>query len=110
MFCELSESAVLANDRRAAAVQTVRMFKTNFRLLITGTPLQNNLHELWALLNFLLPEVGWQVGYGDEQQCGLMMWLPLLCTCAHLRHVSAMQPCPLLPGARVAGVCVGGGL
>ena len=33
------------------------MFKTNFRLLITGTPLQNNLHELWALLNFLLPEV-----------------------------------------------------
>lgn len=39
--------------------QTVRMFHTNFRLLITGTPLQNNLHELWALLNFLLPEVGW---------------------------------------------------
>ena len=22
-----------------------------------GTPLQNNLHELWALLNFLMPEV-----------------------------------------------------
>jgi SWI/SNF-related matrix-associated actin-dependent regulator of chromatin subfamily A member 5 len=39
------------------ALQTVRMFKTNYRLLITGTPLQNNLHELWALLNFLLPEV-----------------------------------------------------
>ncbi len=39
------------------ALQTVRMLKTNYRLLITGTPLQNNLHELWALLNFLLPEV-----------------------------------------------------
>ena len=38
-------------------LQTVRMYKTNYRLLITGTPLQNNLHELWALLNFLLPEV-----------------------------------------------------
>jgi SNF2 family DNA or RNA helicase len=25
--------------------------------LITGTPLQNNLHELWALLNFLLPQI-----------------------------------------------------
>lgn len=35
----------------------VRVFKTDYRLLITGTPLQNNLHELWALLNFLLPEV-----------------------------------------------------
>uniref|UniRef100_A0A915MIE9 Uncharacterized protein n=1 Tax=Meloidogyne javanica TaxID=6303 RepID=A0A915MIE9_MELJA len=30
--------------------------KMENRLLITGTPLQNNLHELWALLNFLLPE------------------------------------------------------
>ncbi|KAJ1724300.1 chromatin remodeling complex Adenosinetriphosphatase [Coemansia erecta] len=35
----------------------VRMFSSKRRLLITGTPLQNNLHELWALLNFLLPDV-----------------------------------------------------
>ena len=36
---------------------TVRSFVSTHRLLITGTPLQNNLHELWALLNFLLPDV-----------------------------------------------------
>lgn len=30
--------------------------------MITGTPLQNNLHELWALLNFLLPDV-----FGDSE-------------------------------------------
>ncbi|PKA62262.1 putative chromatin-remodeling complex ATPase chain [Apostasia shenzhenica] len=37
--------------------KTMRLYSTNYRLLITGTPLQNNLHELWALLNFLLPEI-----------------------------------------------------
>jgi len=37
--------------------QTVRQFNAMYRLLLTGTPLQNNLHELWALLNFLLPDV-----------------------------------------------------
>jgi hypothetical protein len=41
----------------ARPLQVVRQLKTNYRLLITGTPLQNNLHELWALLNFLLPEI-----------------------------------------------------
>ncbi|KAG0198407.1 hypothetical protein BGX33_012360, partial [Mortierella sp. NVP41] len=37
--------------------QIIRAFNSKNRLLITGTPLQNNLHELWALLNFLLPDV-----------------------------------------------------
>ncbi len=35
----------------------VRQFRAKHRLLLTGTPLQNNLHELWALLNFLMPEI-----------------------------------------------------
>lgn len=35
----------------------LREFKSRNRMLITGTPLQNNLHELWALLNFLLPDI-----------------------------------------------------
>jgi hypothetical protein len=37
--------------------QMVRLFDSQNRLLLTGTPLQNNLHELWALLNFLLPDI-----------------------------------------------------
>lgn len=32
-------------------------FQSVFRLLQTRTPLQNNLSELWALLNFLLPKI-----------------------------------------------------
>ncbi|RVW55477.1 putative ATP-dependent DNA helicase CHR12 [Vitis vinifera] len=27
------------------------------RLLLTGTPIQNSLQELWSLLNFLLPSI-----------------------------------------------------
>lgn len=37
--------------------QVLRDFTSRNRLLITGTPLQNNLHELWSLLNFLLPDI-----------------------------------------------------
>jgi SNF2 family DNA or RNA helicase len=36
--------------------RTLVKFDTNHRLLITGTPLQNSLRELWALLNFIMPE------------------------------------------------------
>lgn len=30
---------------------------TKYRLLLTGTPLMNDLSELWSLLNFLLPSI-----------------------------------------------------
>ena len=54
----------------------VRIFRSSNRLLLTGTPLQNNLHELWALLNFLMPDVfsssqefdEWFSSSGDNQQ------------------------------------------
>ena len=42
------------------------MFATHFRLLISGTPLQNNLHELWAMLNFLLPDIFSEADTFDE--------------------------------------------
>ncbi|ROK15740.1 Lymphoid-specific helicase [Anabarilius grahami] len=38
-------------------VQELKMLPTDNKLLLTGTPLQNNLSELWSLLNFLLPDV-----------------------------------------------------
>ena len=37
--------------------QIVRAFTSRGRLLITGTPLQNNLKELFSLLNFICPEI-----------------------------------------------------
>ena len=38
-------------------MKELKQYQSANRLLITGTPLQNNLAELWSLLNFLMPEV-----------------------------------------------------
>lgn len=40
---------------RSQRWQALLTFKTRARLLLTGTPLQNNLTELWSLLFFLMP-------------------------------------------------------
>lgn len=37
--------------------QTLLNIRSRRRLLLTGTPLQNSLMELWSLLHFLMPAV-----------------------------------------------------
>ncbi|XP_055613145.1 helicase domino isoform X2 [Uranotaenia lowii] len=37
--------------------QLLLNFQTEQRLLLTGTPLQNNLMELWSLMHFLMPHI-----------------------------------------------------
>ncbi|NWH73795.1 HELLS helicase, partial [Piaya cayana] len=38
-------------------IRELKRFNADNKLLLTGTPLQNSLAELWSLLNFLLPDV-----------------------------------------------------
>ncbi|KAG2225659.1 hypothetical protein INT45_012131, partial [Circinella minor] len=38
-------------------IKELKSYSSANRLLLTGTPLQNNLAELWSLLNFLLPDI-----------------------------------------------------
>ena len=44
-------------NKKISDYRVLRSCKSMNRLLLTGTPLQNNLSELWSLLNFLLPEI-----------------------------------------------------
>ncbi|KAF4533362.1 hypothetical protein B566_EDAN002760 [Ephemera danica] len=55
-YMVIDEAHRIKNEKSKLS-EIVREFKTTNRLLLTGTPLQNNLHELWSLLNFLLPDV-----------------------------------------------------
>lgn len=64
-YLVIDEAHRLKNDASMFST-TVRSFSTANRLLLTGTPLQNNLHELWALLNFLLPDIFSSADQFDE--------------------------------------------
>lgn len=89
--------------------QIVRAFSSRSRLLITGTPLQNNLMELWSLLNFLLPDVfsssedfeSWFKGQGDESQDQVVQQLHKVLRPFLLRRVKADVEKSLLPKKEV---------
>ncbi|KAI3857573.1 hypothetical protein MKW98_028837 [Papaver atlanticum] len=53
----VDEGHRLKNHECALVRTLVKGYHIRRRLLLTGTPIQNNLQELWALLNFLLPTI-----------------------------------------------------
>ncbi|OQV04825.1 hypothetical protein CLAIMM_09650 [Cladophialophora immunda] len=57
---------------RSERWQTMMTFNTRARLLLTGTPLQNNLTELWSLLFFL--HYGQENEGEDDAFAGLKEW------------------------------------
>ncbi|XP_060072209.1 chromodomain-helicase-DNA-binding protein 1-like isoform X1 [Ylistrum balloti] len=54
-FLGVDEAHRLKNDD-SLLYRSLFDFHSNHRLLITGTPLQNSLKELWALLHFIMPD------------------------------------------------------
>lgn len=52
----LDEAQRIKNNESVLS-NVLRKFDATHRILLTGTPLQNNLTELWALLNFLMPKL-----------------------------------------------------
>ncbi|KAI0704996.1 SNF2 family N-terminal domain-containing protein [Cerioporus squamosus] len=53
--CVFDEGHVLKNFQ-SQRYQALLRYKSRWRLLLTGTPLQNNLQELVSLMNFILPD------------------------------------------------------
>ena len=57
VYIIVDEGHRMKNAKSKLTTTLSMRFPSKFRILITGTPLQNNLNELWSLLNFLLPDI-----------------------------------------------------
>ncbi|KAK7531747.1 SNF2 family DNA-dependent ATPase domain-containing protein [Phyllosticta citribraziliensis] len=53
-YCVLDEGHLIKNSR-TKTTQAVKRLHSNHRLILTGTPIQNNVLELWSLFDFLMP-------------------------------------------------------
>jgi len=54
VYCVLDEGHLLKNPKSATA-KASRRIKSQHKLILTGTPVQNNVNELWAVFDFLMP-------------------------------------------------------
>ena len=54
-YLEILDEAHTVKNVRSQIHQAVKAIDAELRLCITGTPLENNLDELWALFDFLMP-------------------------------------------------------
>ncbi|GAB4851956.1 btaf1 RNA polymerase II, B-TFIID transcription factor-associated, 170kDa [Ancistrocladus abbreviatus] len=71
-YCILDEGHIIKNAR-SKITSAVKQLKTHHRLILSGTPIQNNILDLWSLFDFLMP------GFlGTERQFQATYGKPLL--------------------------------
>uniref|UniRef100_A0A0D3BY47 Helicase C-terminal domain-containing protein n=1 Tax=Brassica oleracea var. oleracea TaxID=109376 RepID=A0A0D3BY47_BRAOL len=67
-YCILDEGHIIKNAK-SKITSAVKQLKAHHRLILSGTPIQNNIIELWSLFDFLMPgflgtERQFQASYG----------------------------------------------
>ena len=71
-YCVLDEGHIIKNGKTKCSKAIKQLF-ANHRLILSGTPIQNNVLELWSLFDFLMP------GFlGSEKQFQIRFSRPIL--------------------------------
>ncbi|XP_011210299.2 TATA-binding protein-associated factor 172 [Bactrocera dorsalis] len=53
-YCVLDEGHIIKNGKTKSS-KAIKTLKAKHRLILSGTPIQNNVLELWSLFDFLMP-------------------------------------------------------
>lgn len=53
-YCVLDEGHIIKNGKTKSS-KAIKQLKASHRLILSGTPIQNNVLELWSLFDFLMP-------------------------------------------------------
>lgn len=83
-YCVLDEGHVIKNGKTKLS-KAIKQLIANHRLILSGTPIQNNVLELWSLFDFLIPgflgnEKQFQVYFDNKIFDYIIHWqLLLLC-------------------------------
>jgi TATA-binding protein-associated factor len=65
-YCILDEGHIIKNAK-TKLTKAVKAIRANHRLILSGTPIQNNVLELWSLFDFLMPGfLGTEQSFNDR--------------------------------------------
>ncbi|KAL1290091.1 hypothetical protein AAHE18_20G104800 [Arachis hypogaea] len=53
-YCILDERHIIKNAKSKVTL-AVKQLKAQHHLILSGTPIQNNIMDLWSLFDFLMP-------------------------------------------------------
>lgn len=54
-YCQFIDEAQYIKNHNTQAAKAVKMIRADFKLALTGTPIENRLSELWSIFDYLMP-------------------------------------------------------